>query len=135
MIFFKRSYLCTPLYFSHWHVKSCEYPWILPCWDSPKRCVHLWKNQNTNWLFSFTFYNQLLFPQNFGPKCNFKKKRLQVGDFSGFPASTKFVQEKFSAVDTLKGYQTIEQCSLEYTPESGSSIDPHIDDCWIWGER
>ena len=29
----------------------------------------------------------------------------------------------------------MEQCSLEYDVEKGSSIDPHIDDCWIWGER
>ncbi|CAK9807375.1 Alpha-ketoglutarate-dependent dioxygenase alkB homolog 4 [Anthophora plagiata] len=44
--------------------------------------------------------------QNFGPKCNFKKKKLQL-----------------------------EQCTLEYNPVRGASIDPHIDDCWIWGER
>ena len=35
----------------------------------------------------------------------------------------------------LKDFQTIEQCSLEYDPTKGASIDPHIDDCWIWGER
>lgn len=35
----------------------------------------------------------------------------------------------------LSGFKTIEQCSLEYNPERGASIDPHIDDCWIWGER
>jgi DNA N6-methyl adenine demethylase len=35
----------------------------------------------------------------------------------------------------MKGFQTIEQCTLEYNPERGASIDPHIDDCWIWGER
>lgn len=35
----------------------------------------------------------------------------------------------------LSGFRTVEQCSLDYRPERGSSIDPHIDDCWIWGER
>lgn len=35
----------------------------------------------------------------------------------------------------MKEFQTIEQCTLEYNPERGASIDPHIDDCWIWGER
>lgn len=35
----------------------------------------------------------------------------------------------------LQNYHTIEQCSLEYDPTKGASIDPHIDDCWIWGER
>ena len=24
---------------------------------------------------------------------------------------------------------------MEYTPDRGSSIDPHIDDTWLWGER
>jgi alkylated DNA repair protein alkB family protein 4 len=73
--------------------------------------------------------------QNFGPKCNFKKKRLKLGNFKGFPAFTRFVQEKFKDVDILRGYQTVEQCSLEYNPIRGASIDPHIDDCWVWGER
>ncbi|KAK4296730.1 hypothetical protein Pmani_030808 [Petrolisthes manimaculis] len=73
--------------------------------------------------------------QNYGPKCNFKKQRVRCEDFSGYPAFTKFIQDRFSSVSILKGYQTVEQCSLEYTVERGASIDPHIDDCWIWGER
>lgn len=73
--------------------------------------------------------------QNFGPKCNFKKRKLQLGDFKGFPSFSRFVQDKFQHVPILEGFQTIEQCSLEYTPEKGACIDPHIDDCWIWGER
>ncbi|KAK7794444.1 hypothetical protein R5R35_003812 [Gryllus longicercus] len=73
--------------------------------------------------------------QNFGPKCNFKKQRLKLGEFKGFPLFSKFVQEKFTQVPILKQFHTIEQCSLEYDPSRGASIDPHIDDCWIWGER
>ncbi|KAF5286115.1 hypothetical protein FQA39_LY16398 [Lamprigera yunnana] len=73
--------------------------------------------------------------QNYGPKCNFKKKKLQLGSFDGFPKFSKFVQEKFKQVPILRDFQTIEQCSLEYDPKRGASIDPHIDDCWIWGER
>ncbi|CAK9807377.1 Alpha-ketoglutarate-dependent dioxygenase alkB homolog 4 [Anthophora plagiata] len=73
--------------------------------------------------------------QNFGPKCNFKKKKLQLGNFNGFPKSTQFVQQKFSEVPILNSFQTVEQCTLEYNPVRGASIDPHIDDCWIWGER
>ncbi|XP_055683957.1 alpha-ketoglutarate-dependent dioxygenase alkB homolog 4 [Lutzomyia longipalpis] len=73
--------------------------------------------------------------QNFGPKTNFKKMKLQPGQFRGFPGFSRFVQEKFNTVSLLKDYQTIEQCSLEYDPLRGASIDPHIDDCWIWGER
>ena len=30
---------------------------------------------------------------------------------------------------------TVELCNLEYTPERGSSIDPHIDDVWLWGDQ
>lgn len=73
--------------------------------------------------------------QNFGPKTNFKKRKIVPGFFEGFPLCSKFVQDRFDKIDLLKGYQTIEQCSLEYDPIRGASIDPHIDDCWIWGER
>lgn len=73
--------------------------------------------------------------QNFGPNCNFKKKKVKLGSFRGFPKLTKFVQNKFASVPLLENYHTIEQCSLEYDPTRGASIDPHIDDCWIWGER
>lgn len=73
--------------------------------------------------------------QNYGPKTNFKKMKLALGTFKGFPEYSQFVQERFKEVPLLSDYQTIEQCSLEYNPSSGASIDPHIDDCWIWGER
>ncbi|KAL5279576.1 ALKBH4 family protein [Megaselia abdita] len=73
--------------------------------------------------------------QNFGPKTNFKKRKLKNGEFNGFPDFTKFIQEKFRKTDLLKNFQTIEQCSLEYDESKGASIDPHVDDCWIWGER
>ncbi|SPP85657.1 alpha-ketoglutarate-dependent dioxygenase alkB homolog 4 [Drosophila guanche] len=73
--------------------------------------------------------------QNFGPKTNFKKRKLQIGTFSGFPKSTEYVQRRFDEVPVLRNFQTIEQCSLEYEPSKGASIDPHVDDCWIWGER
>ncbi|KAH8327912.1 hypothetical protein KR067_001508 [Drosophila pandora] len=73
--------------------------------------------------------------QNFGPKTNFKKRKLQVGNFAGFPSTTEYVQRRFDDVPLLRGFQTIEQCSLEYEPSKGASIDPHVDDCWIWGER
>lgn len=73
--------------------------------------------------------------QNFGPKTNFKKMKLATGAFKGFPVFSRFIQQKFTNVPLLADFQTIEQCSLEYDPVKGASIDPHIDDCWIWGER
>ena len=60
---------------------------------------------------------------------------MRIGNFNGFPESTKFVQDKFTQLQELASFQTVEQCSLEYDPDKGASIDPHIDDCWIWGER
>lgn len=45
------------------------------------------------------------------------------------------MQQKFLEVPILKDFQTVEQCTLEYDPLRGASIDPHIDDCWVWGER
>jgi len=73
--------------------------------------------------------------QNFGPKANFKKRNVKLGSFSGFPLATKFIQDRFRSVPSLKDYRTVEQCSIEYRPETGARIDPHIDDCWVWGER
>ncbi|KAL4714093.1 hypothetical protein ACJJTC_008447 [Scirpophaga incertulas] len=73
--------------------------------------------------------------QNFGPKTNFKKRKIMPGQFSGYPTFTKFLQDRFRQVTVLENYEVIEQCSLEYDPSKGASIDPHIDDCWIWGER
>lgn len=73
--------------------------------------------------------------QNYGPKANFKKRKVKVGSFCGYPIQTKFIQDRFQNVPSLKDYKTVEQCSIEYRPETGARIDPHIDDCWIWGER
>jgi len=73
--------------------------------------------------------------QNFGPKTNFKKRKLRLGTFNGFPKFSEFIQQRLREVPLLKDYQTIEQCSLEYDPSNGASIEPHIDDCWVWGER
>lgn len=73
--------------------------------------------------------------QNFGPKCNFRKRKLKIGEFNGFPVCGKFVQDKFKEIELLKDFITIEQCSLEYDPNKGALIEPHVDDCWVWGER
>lgn len=88
---------------------------------------------NTN-IIAFINFSNVNF-QNFGPKCNFKKRKLRLGTFNGFPQSTEFVQKKFSEIPLLNNFKTVEQCTLEYNPKRGASIDPHIDDCWIWGER
>jgi len=73
--------------------------------------------------------------QNYGPRANFKKRKAKLGAFQGFPMPTKFIQERFKTVSSIQDYKTVEQCSIEYRPEMGACINPHIDDCWIWGER
>lgn len=73
--------------------------------------------------------------QNFGPKVNFKKKKISSGHFEGFPSYSKFVQDRFAKIPLLMDFLTIEQCFLEYETFRGAQIEPHCDDCWIWGER
>ena len=73
--------------------------------------------------------------QNFGPRANFKKRKVKIGPFRGFPECSRFVQDRFSSCPLLRGFCAVEQCSIEYRPETGASIEPHIDDCWVWGER
>lgn len=72
------------------------------------------------------------FFQNFGPKANFKKRKLQLGSFQGVPGFSKLFYDKIKDVPLLKDYYTVEQCSLEYDPTRGAAIEPHIDDCWVW---
>ena len=38
-------------------------------------------------------------------------------------------------VPGLADFFPVELCNLEYVPERGSAIDPHLDDSWLWGER
>lgn len=73
--------------------------------------------------------------QDFGPKVNFKKKKVHVGRFSGLPAASRRLVLRMQQERTLVDFQPVEQCNLDYRPERGSAIDPHLDDSWLWGER
>nr|XP_060613646.1 alpha-ketoglutarate-dependent dioxygenase alkB homolog 4-like [Anolis sagrei ordinatus] len=81
------------------------------------------------------FVPQLWITPDYGPKVNFKKQKLKVGGFSGLPSCSREIVERMRALSVLKGFSPVEQCNLDYGPERGSSIDPHWDDCWLWGER
>ncbi|PFH38320.1 hypothetical protein BESB_006610 [Besnoitia besnoiti] len=134
---------------------------------------------------------------DFGPKVNFKKKRVKVGKFNGLPpfaerllspaqpdtapeslsppASTPVLScdsssrassaasaggasslpaasspghlcgRPYSAPGgeasrafcrtLLSDFQPVELCLLEYSPNRGSHIEEHFDDCWLWGPR
>ncbi|GFQ73360.1 alpha-ketoglutarate-dependent dioxygenase alkB homolog 4 [Trichonephila clavata] len=73
--------------------------------------------------------------QDFGPKINFKKKKAKIDNFKGFPCFSKSILERFKQFEELSDFFPVELCHLEYSPDRGSAIDPHIDDFWIWGER
>lgn len=73
--------------------------------------------------------------QDYGPKVNFKKKKLKSNNFTGLPSCGKLVYDRMKALNELNNFFPVELCNLEYTPERGSAIDPHFDDFWLWGER
>lgn len=60
---------------------------------------------------------------------------MKIGEFKGFPKFTETMINKFQDFPELSNFDPVELCNLEYTPERGSSIDPHVDDFWLWGER
>ncbi|XP_066293713.1 alpha-ketoglutarate-dependent dioxygenase alkB homolog 4-like isoform X2 [Branchiostoma lanceolatum] len=73
--------------------------------------------------------------QDFGPKVNFKKKKLKLGCFTGLPNFSASLLDRMKSHDLLKDFTPVEQCHLDYDPSRGSAIDPHFDDFWLWGER
>lgn len=77
----------------------------------------------------------LLLLQDFGPKVNFKKKKVRTGGFSGLPALSQKLVLRMQQDPSLASFQPVEQCNLDYHPQRGSAIDPHLDDSWLWGER
>ena len=66
---------------------------------------------------------------------NFKRKKIKPDGFTGLPNFSKMLYKRMKSVAILKDFEPVEQCNLEYVPERGSSIDPHFDDFWVWGER
>ena len=66
---------------------------------------------------------------------NFKKSKVRVGSFAGFPLYCRLLVDRFASHSCLSGFVPVELCNLEYLPERGSAIDPHHDDWWLWGER
>ncbi|XP_078000368.1 alpha-ketoglutarate-dependent dioxygenase alkB homolog 4-like [Glandiceps talaboti] len=73
--------------------------------------------------------------QDYGPKVNFKKRKVNHRPFTGLPEFSKTLVHRMSQVEELNDFKVVEQCNLEYVPTRGSAIDPHFDDFWLWGER
>ena len=75
------------------------------------------------------------FFQDYGPKVNFKKKRLKTSVFTGLPYFSKVLVDRMKRSDVLEDFEPVELCNLEYDSERGSAIASHFDDFWLWGER
>ncbi|EDQ88902.1 uncharacterized protein MONBRDRAFT_26078 [Monosiga brevicollis MX1] len=74
--------------------------------------------------------------QDFGPKANFKKKKVKAANFTGLPALARPLIPRLQALTAdLKDFVPVEQCHLDYEPSRGAAIVPHFDDFWLWGER
>ncbi|XP_033986467.1 alpha-ketoglutarate-dependent dioxygenase alkB homolog 4 isoform X3 [Trematomus bernacchii] len=73
--------------------------------------------------------------QDFGPKVNFKKQKVRLSSFSGLPAVSRSLVLRMQSEASLEDFRPVEQCNLEYLPQRGSSIDPHLDDSWLWVEE
>ncbi|XP_007486040.1 alpha-ketoglutarate-dependent dioxygenase alkB homolog 4 [Monodelphis domestica] len=73
--------------------------------------------------------------QDYGPKVNFRKQKLKTGGFDGLPSFSREIVHRMGQHPVLERFLPVEQCNLDYHPERGSAIDPHLDDSWLWGER
>ncbi|KAM9583519.1 alpha-ketoglutarate-dependent dioxygenase alkB homolog 4 isoform 1-T2 [Trichechus inunguis] len=73
--------------------------------------------------------------QDYGPKVNFRKRKLKAAGFRGLPSFSQEVVRRMGLYPNLEDFRPVEQCNLDYCPERGSAIDPHLDDAWLWGER
>lgn len=60
---------------------------------------------------------------------------MKQGSFSGLPSFSQTLVKRLQELGGLRDFIPVELCNLEYVPERGSSIDPHLDDSWLWGDR
>lgn len=67
---------------------------------------------------------------------NFKRQKIKLGSFNGLPLfSEQLVRRMQYEVEELRDFTPVELCNLDYSPDRGSTINPHKDDDWLWGER
>jgi len=72
--------------------------------------------------------------QDYGPRVNFKHRKVKLDRFVGMPDYADFMLERMRTIG-LADYQPFELCNLEYEANRNSCIDFHQDDMWIWGNR
>ncbi|GET93267.1 hypothetical protein, conserved [Leishmania tarentolae] len=76
--------------------------------------------------------------QDYGPRRNFKKKKIKPAEIQAMPLVFKSVFAAISSMTetfTGKAYRIAEVSALEYMEGKMSNFDPHIDDTWLWGDR
>lgn len=74
----------------------------------------------------------------YGPKRNFKKKKVKLPDTPGMPKALEHLFthiSQFAAKNTRRDFQIAEVSILDYLEDRLSSFDPHVDDTWLWGGR
>uniref|UniRef100_A0A915PY07 Isopenicillin N synthase-like Fe(2+) 2OG dioxygenase domain-containing protein n=1 Tax=Setaria digitata TaxID=48799 RepID=A0A915PY07_9BILA len=87
----------------------------------------------TDWILSQSGRRK----QDYGPRVNFKHKKVKLDRFSGMPVYTDLILNRMKSIssDLFGSYQPFELCNLEYSADRCSAIEMHCDDTWIWGER
>ena len=77
------------------------------------------------------------FKQDYGPQANFNRKKIKTAKFTGLPAYSRFLLDRFKQrnLKIFENFDPVELCNLKYDSERASCIDPHFDDWWLWGER
>ncbi|KJH45872.1 hypothetical protein DICVIV_08066 [Dictyocaulus viviparus] len=75
--------------------------------------------------------------QDYGPKVNFKRRKVKTDHFSGMPEYADWLLERMQLIseEKLGNYIPFEMCNLEYDQSKKSCIEMHCDDVWIWGNR
>ncbi|KAK6060156.1 hypothetical protein COOONC_02191 [Cooperia oncophora] len=75
--------------------------------------------------------------QDYGPKVNFKQKKVKTDTFVGMPEYADMLLDKMRCIsqEKLGNYIPFEMCNLEYDENRKSAIEMHFDDAWIWGNR
>lgn len=82
-----------------------------------------------------TVTNRHLRKQSYGPRVNFKKKKVKTEGWGGHPHFSKALILRLQQLPALSSFQPVETTVLEYDASQGASIQMHRDDVWIWGDR
>ncbi|VDN34240.1 unnamed protein product [Gongylonema pulchrum] len=87
----------------------------------------------TDWILSQSGRRK----QDYGPRVNFKRKKVKMDRFHGMPAYTDLILNRMKSISSelFGSYQPFELCNLEYRDDRWSAIEMHADDTWIWGNR